>query len=81
MDRIEDNNGFCTVRIMAESPAAAEFGQEVRGRVLGREHIEVTEDYLKDLYPDEKEMDVLSVEDENGRTCHIPEKAVERVLC
>ncbi|MFN6943779.1 MAG: hypothetical protein ACK4ND_02455 [Cytophagaceae bacterium] len=81
MEREDMKRPFCKVRIMAESPSASEFGREMSGRVLGREQIEPKEGYLKDLYPNEKRLTVILVEDSNGGKYHIPEKDIERIVC
>ncbi|WMJ74965.1 hypothetical protein RCC89_17605 [Cytophagaceae bacterium ABcell3] len=74
-------NGLCRVFIINESPSAMEFGEELEARVLGRETTVMNDEYLRDLYPGEDELQVLVTQDKEGNVCKVPEKDIERIQC
>lgn len=71
----------CALKLDPESPSAIEFGEEVLGKVLGREQIDATGGTMDDLYPNRNRLNVILVEDEAGLTWKVPERDVNKIVC
>lgn len=71
----------CSLKLDPESSSAIEYGEEVFGKVLGRDVVNADRGTLDDMYQTQNRLPVIVVEDEAGLHWNVPERDVLKIVC
>lgn len=71
----------CRLELHPESSSAINYGNEILGKILGRDVIDASKGTLGEMYRTQNRLPVIVIEGEAGIHWRVPERDVVKIVC